>query len=436
MTTFSIILLAIASAGIGGGVVLLAFQRKQKNQNEITARLQNNIDSCVKEKDWYKRQYDDLQKDIKLSKGQMMELTEHNGYFKAENKNLKEKLLVQKDEMLKMHDDLTLRFNNLANRIFDEKGDKFTRQNKQNLDSILTPLKEKITDFEKRVIESQKESIDRHAALRQQIENLRSLNERITKEATNLTLALKGNTKVQGNWGEMVLESILEKSGLKRDREYFVQNTALIDGRRLVPDVVIALPENKHIVIDAKVSLIAYEQYVNATDESERNNFLKTHILSVQRHIKNLSDKDYSALYKLSSIDFVLLFMPIEPAFALAIQHTENLFTEALERNIVLVSPSTLIATLRTIASIWRQEYQNRNAQEIAQLGGELYNKFVGFTNDMMKIGERIQQSQQSFNDAMGKLSSGKGNLIRRAEKLKELGAKTNQSINSKLLDE
>lgn len=354
----------------------------------------------------------------------------------VENKNLLEKLEIQKQDSEKIQEKFSLEFKNLANEILEEKSKKFTDQNKLQLNEILNPLKEKITSFEKKVEDTNKESIERNAALKQQIIGLKELNQQITREAENLTKALKGDTKAQGNWGEIILERILEKSGLTKGREYKIQESFTTEnGNRLQPDVIVDLPDNKHIIIDSKVSLIAYERYVNASTEEGKDKFIKEHHSSVRSHIKNLSEKNYQNLYGVSGLDFILLFMPVEPAFSLAIQTDEDIFNHAYSKNIVIVSPSTLIATLRTIANIWRQEYQNRNAMEIARQGGELYKKFVGFVEDLNNIGKKIQDTQRSYDEAMNKLQTGKGNLIRRAENLRQLGAVTDKSLPESLID-
>ncbi len=356
--------------------------------------------------------------------------------LEAQYENLQEKLREQKSDIEKLQEKFTKEFENLANKILDEKSTKFTAQNKENLDQILKPLSEKIKDFEKKVEEVYVNDSKERAGLVQQIKNLHELNQQMSKEANNLTQALKGQTKVQGNWGEFILESILEKSGLTKNREYAVQESLKTDdGKRFQPDVLIKLPENKTIVIDSKVSLIAYERYTSAENEIERDTAIKKHILSIRNHIKGLSSKNYQNLYQISSLDFVLMFLPIEPAFSLAVQQDVNLFNEAFEKNIVIVSPSTLLATLRTIASIWKQEYQNKYALEIAKQGGALYDKFVGFVEDLIAIGSRIDLTKDSYTNAMKKLQEGSGNLIRRAERIKKLGAKATKSLPQSVLN-
>jgi len=353
-----------------------------------------------------------------------------------ELKNVNQKLEDQKKDIELLQEKFQIQFKNLANEILEEKTKKFTEQNKTNLFDILNPLKEKISEFEKKVDQTNKESIERNSALKEQISGLKELNQKITKEAENLTKALKGESKTQGNWGEFILESILEKSGLSKGEQYEVQvSITSEEGKRLQPDVIIRLPEQKNIIIDSKVSLTAYEKYINSEDEKEKELEIKNHLLSIRAHIKGLSDKNYQNIYEIASLDFVLLFMPIEPAFSLAVQNDPELFNDAYDKNIVIVSPSTLIATLRTIASIWRQENQNRNALEIARHGGQLYDKFKSFTDDLIKVGENLKTTKSNYDLAMNKLSVGKGNLVNRADKLKELGAKATKKIDARLQD-
>lgn len=352
------------------------------------------------------------------------------------NQHLTAKLGEQKQEVEAMQEKLTVQFKNLANDLLEEKSKKFTDQNKVHLEGLLKPLGERIQAFEKQVVQTNKESIERNVALRTEVKKLNELNVQITKEAENLTKAIKGDTKTQGNWGEFILESILEKSGLLKDREYLVQASFLTEeGRRYQPDVIIKLPEGKHIIIDAKVSLVDYEHFFNTEQASEQASALKKHIQSIRRHIKELSEKNYQSEYGLKGLDFVLMFIPVEPAFSLAVQHDPGLFNEAYEKNIVLVSPTTLLATLRTIANIWKHEYQNQNALEIAQQGGALYDKFVGFVEDLKHLGRQMDVTQKAYVEAMKKLHEGKGNLVRRAQNIKNLGARASKALDQNLID-
>lgn len=325
---------------------------------------------------------------------------------------------------------LTDQFKNLANEILEEKSQRFATQNQQNLDTLLKPLQEKIGEFKKRVDDVYMGESRERFALKAEIERLASLNNQMSNDTQALTKALRGESKTQGDWGELVLETILEHSGLRKGHEYDVQNSHTdTDGSRLQPDVVIHLPENRHLVIDSKVSITAYTRYVQAEDEFQQQKELQAHVQSMKAHIQGLSAKNYQQLYGLGSIDFVLMFIPLEPAFLAAMGHQSNLFQEALQKNIVIVCPSTLLATVRTVAHLWRQEHQNRNAQEIAKQCGLLYDKFVGFVDDLEKIGQRLEQAQSSYSDAHNKLKSGRGNLIKSAERVKELGVKPTKKL-------
>ena len=352
------------------------------------------------------------------------------------NKGLLEKLKTQKDEVENLKKTFTSEFENLANKILDDKSKKFTEQNKVNLENVLNPLKENISKFEKKVDETYKTEAAERNSLKGEIKALVMLNKQISEEANNLAKALKGDTKKQGNWGEIILEKVLERSGLQKGVEYEMQvSITADDGKRLQPDVIVYLPDKKHVAIDSKVSLIAYNSFVNSTIDDEREQHLLAHITSVKTHIKGLSEKNYQSLNGLNTPDFVLMFMPIESSFSLAVQADNELFNYAWERKIVIVSPSTLLATLRTISSIWKQERQTRNAIEIAKQSGELYDKFVGFLNDLIEVGKKMDSTKKSYEEAMNKFSSGKGNLIKRAETIKELGAKTTKDIPQTLLE-
>lgn len=354
--------------------------------------------------------------------------------YQADMENLQLKNTEQKEEVEKLQEKFTKEFENLANKILDEKSAKFTEQNKENIKNILTPLQERIKNFEEKVEKTHKESIDYHAALRQQIFGLKELNEQMSKETINLTKALKGDSKMQGNWGELVLERVLEKSGLEKGREYSVQqNFTKEDGSRVMPDVIINLPDGKKMVVDSKVSLTDYERYVNAEDELKEK-YLKDHINSIRRHVDQLSSKKYEDLYEMESPDFVLMFVPIEPAFAIAINNDNSLYNKAFEQNIIIVTPSTLLATLRTIDSMWNNEKQQKNAIEIARQAGALYDKFEGFVIDLTKVGKKMDEAKVEYRGAMNKLVEGRGNIITSIEKLKKMGAKAKKSIPESIL--
>ncbi|NGM60695.1 DNA recombination protein RmuC [Sphingobacterium sp. SGG-5] len=355
-----------------------------------------------------------------------------NAYLQAQQ----EKFQEQKEELHRIRTQFNTEFQVLANKILEEKSQKFTDLNKQNIGLLLDPLKERIKHFEDKVEKTyHQEAAERHV-LKGVVEQLMQQSMQIQTEAHNLTKALKGDNKRQGNWGEVILERVLERSGLIKDQEYSLQVSLLQDGGgRVQPDAIIHLPDNKHLVIDSKVSLIAYEKAVNHPDEAERALFLKQHVLSIERHIKELATKDYQSLYGIHSPDFVLLFMPIEPALSLAVTYKPELFSEAWERRVVIVSPSTLLATLRTVASIWKQERQNKNVLAIAREAGALYDKFVSFLQDMEQIQSHLFKASEKHQDAMKKLSSGQGNVIRKIESLKVLGAKATKQIDDKYLE-
>ncbi len=359
------------------------------------------------------------------------ELTARNVEFQ----NLEKRLTEKGEELEKLNEKFTKEFQLVADKIIHDNSNKITDRNRQNLDEILKPFKEKIERFEKRVEETNKEAIDRTSALREQIKGLTTLNEQMTKEASNLTKALKGDSKMQGNWGELVLERVLEKSGLEKDREYFVQQSFTTEqGNRVLPDVVIHLPDNKRMIIDSKVSLTAYERFINEDDDIVKEQALKEHINSLKRHVVQLSDKNYQDLYKIESPDFVLLFIPIEPAFAIAINTDNQLYNQAFEKNIVIVTPATLLATLRTIDTMWNNEKQQQNALEIATQAGRLYDQFVNLTEDLIKVGNQLKTVQGSYDSTMKKLT-GQGNLIRKVENLKKLGIKQKKHLNDKLIE-
>jgi len=349
---------------------------------------------------------------------------------------LAEKLATQKTEIEAIQKKFTAEFENLANRILEDKSKKFTEQNKANIDQILKPLSDKLGEFKTKVEETYDKESKERFTLKAEIEKLVQANQQITKEAGNLTSALKGESKTQGNWGEMILETILEKSGLIKGTHFVVQQSTTTDeGRRLQPDVIVHLPDSKNVVVDAKVSLTAYERYFSLEDHDGRQACLCDHLSSIRSHIKELSAKNYQSLYSINSPDFVLMFLPIEPAFGLAILQEPALFQEAFERNIVIVAPSTLLATLRIIGTIWRQEYQNRNAVKIATEAGRLYDKFVAFMEDLEEIGKKIEDSKKAFEKAHSKLSSGTGNLIKRAEDMRKLGIKTQKALPRELVE-
>lgn len=355
-----------------------------------------------------------------------------NAYLQAQQ----EKFEDQKEEIQRTKAQFNNEFQVLANKILDEKTQKFTALNQQYLGVILDPLKEKIKTFEEKVEKSYAQESAERNVLKGVVEQLMQQSLQIKDEANNLTRALKGDSKKQGNWGEVILERVLERSGLTKDQEYRLQ-VSLQDeqGRRLQPDAIIDLPDDKQLIVDSKVSLVAYDNYINAETEEELSLHLKLHVQSIENHVKELSAKNYHSLYGIHSPDFVMLFMPIESALSVAVMHKPELFSDAWDRRVVIVSPSTLLATLRTIASMWKQERQNRNVLEIAREAGALYDKFVGFLTDMQQIQVHLNKASEKHDEAMKKLSTGTGNVVRRVENLKSLGAKANKQIDDKFLD-
>lgn len=430
----------LTGIAIGALAAWLIAKSRFANKQGIDPATYNHLD---KEKSLLEQQReqlrslnDSLKTDLKYEQENAKQLSNDLMLWKTNYTNLEEKLGAQKKDLESLQQQMKEQFENIAHKIVNDNSQRIQQQHKEKLDDILAPLKEKIEKFEVRVKESHEERIKEHQSLKEQIGQLATLNKTIGDEAKNLTSALKGQAKTQGNWGEFILEKILERSGLVRGREYLVQSSMTNeDGRRLQPDVVIHLPDNKNIVVDSKVSLIAYERYHNTEEQSGKDIFVKEHIASIRKHIKDLSSKNYQQLYAINSLDFVLLFVPIESAFALAFENDPELYNEAFDKNIVIVSTSTLLATLKTIASIWRVENHNRNALEIARQSGDLYDKFVGFVQDLISVGKKIDDSKSAYEESMKKLYSGKGNLVSRVEKIKLMGAKTSKDLPAGLID-
>jgi DNA recombination protein RmuC len=377
-----------------------------------------------------------MQEELAAERSALMEARTALAAAEAEIGNAQEKLSEQKGQIGELQEQFTAAFKNLANEILEEKSQKFTDLNRENLGALLTPLHEKIRDFEKTISSTYANEVRERATLAEQIRHLTELNQQITREASNLTTALKGQSKTQGDWGELILEQILERSGLTKGTHYLVQESLQgQDGKTQRPDVIILLPDNKRLIVDSKVSLTAYTEYTRADDVLTQKDFLLQHIDSVRRHIKTLSEKRYQDIDGLQSVDFVLMFIPLEPAFALAVKNDLSLYMEAFDRNIVIVTTSTLLATLRTIGGMWRQENQNRNALEIARKSGELHDKFAAFVNDLEGIGNRLDAARDAHAAALNKLTSGKGNLIRRAAELKDMGARASKTLPPHLLE-
>lgn len=414
------IFLALLGLLVGGVAGWFAFRLKSSGDHEKVRQLQD--------------QLHELKQELTRERHNVLEAKRSLATAEADHRHMQEKLRDQKSDLEKLQDKFTVQFKNLANDIFEEKSRKFTDQNKSNLFDLLKPLGEKIVDFERKVEETHKDTITRNSALKEQVENLQKLNIQMTREAENLTKALKGDSKTQGAWGEFILESILEKSGLERDREFFIQESFSTSEGRLRPDVIVRLPENRHVVIDSKVSLTAYNGFVNSTSEQEKVPALKAHLFSIRQHMKGLSEKNYQGNVSDNGLDFIIMFIPIEPAYILAIQSEQGLYEEALEKRIVFVSPTLLIPALQLIKNAWKQEYQNRHVLDIANKAGDLYDKFVGFTEDLITMGRHLDSSKKYYEESMKKLSIGSGNLVRRVEDLKKLGAKASKNIDPGLL--
>ncbi len=422
-----LILSIIVAAAVGGYLGMLISKLQSKSEKSALQERENQLNNTLNDLKQTIKETENTRDEFRKEREALtIKLTQKN----VELDNLNQ-LNIKRDQEIEVRQaQLRKDFELLASKILDEKSEKFTLQNKQNIQQILNPLQEKIQIFEKKVDDTQKESISMHSALKEQLLGLKDLNLQMTKEATNLTKALKGDSKMQGNWGELVLERVLEKSGLEKDREYFLQqNFTLEDGTRLLPDVVLHLPNNKKMIIDAKVSLTDYERYVNTLDNDQKATYLKAHISSIKKHVEQLSSKNYQDLYDIESPDFVLLFIPIEPAFAVAINEDNSLYNKAFERNIVIVTPATLLATLRTVDTMWNNEKQQRNAIEIARQAGALYDKFEGLVKDLTGVGKKIDAAKTDYSAAMNKLVEGKGNLITSVEKLKKMGAKAKKTL-------
>jgi len=428
----SLILFISVIVSIGLGVYIGLIMSKFKNKSEISMlnerqyQLERNITEI-------KNQLSEaeLQKEnFRQAKSRLdIELAMRNTEFE----NLERLNLERDKELQKQQEQLRKDFELLANRIFDNKSEKFTLQNKENLKNILHPLQEKIKTFEEKVDQSQKDSISMHSALKEQLLGLRDLNQQMAKEATNLTRALKGDSKMQGNWGELILTRILEKSGLEKDREYTVQDShSSEDGRRLQTDVLIHLPDGKKMIVDSKVSLVNFERFVSEEDEEQKQLHLKQHIASIKRHVEQLSAKNYQHLID-ESPDTIFMFIPIEPAFAIASAHEPNLYEQAFDRQVIIVTPATLLAALRLVDNLWQNDRQKQNAIEIATEAGNLYDSFINLTDELIKVGKQIGTVQNSYEGAMKKLT-GRGNIIKRVEKLKKLGAKASKNMNENLL--
>jgi len=400
------------------------------NPQEEIGNLNGRLESAIEKFREQKEQIDILSQ-------QKEELIAHNSQLQTGNNNLNEKLIDHKKEVEELQKKFTTEFENIANKLLKQNTSDFAEANQKRLSEILNPLKENIKTFEQKVEDKYVKEVKERATLIEQIKSLEKLNLQMSEDAHSLTKALKGDNKAQGNWGELILEKILESSGLINGEEYETQySTTNDEGNRIQPDVLIKLPDDKHIIVDSKVSLNAYQEYINAEEKTDQENHLKNHLISVKAHIKGLSEKHYTTGKGIDSPDFVLLFMPIESSFGIAMQTDNQLYQFAWDKKVVIVTPSTLLATLKTIKSVWNNEKQTKNALEIADQGGRLYDKFVGFLEDLEKIQKGISTSQTAYNDAVNKLKTGSGNLIGRAEKIRTLGAKTKKQLPTDFIPE
>lgn len=423
------------------GFILAGFRSKsnmsvlRERNNQLQLQYENYKEQVREDKEATEKQYAEVcneRENIREEKDLFRnQLTQRN----SELENLREKLEEQKTEVEKLQDKFTKEFENLANKILDQKSEKFTSLNKENIQNILSPLQDKIKTFEEKVEKNSNDFIERHAQLGKQLQLLNEQNIKISEEANNLTKALKGENKTQGNWGELILERVLEKSGLVKDREYFVQQShETEEGKKLLPDVVLHLPGDKRMVIDSKVSLVAYEKYVNEEDEPQKLKFLKEHLRSLNNHLIDLSSKKYEDLYKIQSPDFVLMFIPVEPALYVAQNADSSFFYSAFQKNILLVSPTTLLSVLRTIDTLWSNEKQQQNAMEIANHASSLYHKFKILLDDLETLGTRLNSTSSAYENAMKKLT-GQQNLIKDIDKLEALGISPKQRLSQKWID-
>lgn len=413
------------------GIEITEHQKVINELNDVKT-----LKSVAEEKTFgLEKQLSESKEELGKERSTSINLKEQLSESNANYKNLEEKLITQKQELEEIQKKLTAEFENLANRILEEKSAKFTKQNQVNIEGLLKPLSDKITDFKKKVEDVYTDETKERSQLKGELSKLFDLNQQMALEAKNLTNALKGETKIQGNWGELILKRVLEISGLVEGREFKTQGSFTSDeGKRQQPDVILYLPDNKHMIIDSKVSLSAYEKYYSSEDELLKQKYLKEHVASIKNHVKLLSEKKYQNIYQLDAPDFVLMFLAIDPAFGLALQSDPLIYSEAFEKNVIIVSPLSLLATLKTLSSVWKRDYQNKNVIEIARQGGALYDKFVGFVEDMKTIGNRINQTQDSYNEAMNKLSKGTGNLITKVENVRKLGIKTQKIMPKDLL--
>lgn len=434
-----VVLLLIFGA-IAGGLIVWLYQRVKFSSNWVAkADLDRNyVSRPVFES--LQNQLDVCREDLHEKESEIRQLTAHLAADRQNLSHVQEKLQGQHQELLAMQEKARLEFENLANRLLEEKSQKFVAHNQEQINHLLNPLREHIKSFEEGINNRFREEAEGRIILKKEIEHLRELNQQLSQDANNLAGALKGGQKTQGDWGEVQLEMLLEKAGLEKNIHYTTQSSYRDEeGRQKRPDFIIHLPEDKHLIIDAKVSLTAYEQFFNTEEPKLRQQHLRSHIDSLRGHVKDLSSKNYQQLYQINSPDYLLLFVPIEPAFTVALREDQSLFMDALDHNIVLVTTSTLLATMRTVSYIWKQEKQKRSVLEMARQGGLLYDKLCSFVEDMKEIGDRLDQAQRSYHGAMQKMANSSkfgDTLIGRAERIKALGAKTSRNLPKDLLEQ
>ena len=417
--------------GMGAGLGWLVARYK------FAAERQKDVSTLMIEQEKNKSlqtQLEETKESLDIERQKVIALNHTLAATEADYRNLEEKLAERKREMDNIQERFTAEFKNLANEILEKNSAKFSDLNKNSMSELLNPLRDKILTFERKVEEAYDKELRDKISLREEVKKLYELNNRISEEANNLTRALKGDTKKQGDWGEVILETVLERSGLSKDREYRKQVISTnACGDIIKPDYLVMLPDKRHIIIDSKVSLLAYENFVNSDDESARPKFLKAHLESMKNHVKLLSEKNYFSSLEFNTPDFVLMFVPIESSFSVALQADQELFNFAWERRIVIVSPTTLLATMRTVASMWKMDKQSQHAFQIAEESGKLYDKFKLFMDDMVKVGTQLNSTRSTYEDAMKKLVTGRGNLVNQAEKLREMGAKNTKRIDEKI---
>ena len=421
-----------------GYTLFRTFVLKQKNVSQESLNELNVEKSIIEDRvKYYEQENQKNSKELDQERESNTLLEKKLSAMESDAKNFSEKLELQKKEMLELNEKFKLEFENVATKILKQNTIDFSSENQKSIGQLVNPLKERIEKFEETISKTYEKGLRDQTDLKVEIKSLHELNKKISEDASNLTNALKSDSKKQGNWGELILEKVLERSGLVKGQEYLIQYTDRTeDGTLIRPDVIVNLPDEKHVIIDSKVSLLAYNEFVNEEDYSKKEKYLKMHVDSIKEHVKSLSDKNYQSARKLDAPDFVLMFLPIESAFSAAMQNDPQLFNLAWDKKIVVVSPTTLLATLKTIEAIWKHEKQTQNAIEIARQGGGLYDKFDSFIRDLEKVGSQISTAHKTYEEAHKKLSTGHGNIISRIEKLKKLGAKASKELPKHLLDE